>query len=231
MLIISYIVRPVFLPRSMLTSYYALLIIAACLISNELKQFSGIFLSVAFTVSSCLSLFSLYTFNGFPRSPNKKAFEYLSQVNDPKSIIIHDNKLSFFPMEFYNRGKFREVFIRDEPGSSNDTYAVPTQAAIGLSPISDLQHGVSGYSAIYFIVYTETIKEYLATGRSTIPPSNIWRINLPPKMSLSLMTLKFITLACHLNHEDQGLFSSLYYRNCLVITYLPISENTGIYGF
>jgi len=57
MLIISYIVRPVFLPRSMLTSYYALLIIAACLISNELKQFSGIFLSVAFTVSSCLSLF------------------------------------------------------------------------------------------------------------------------------------------------------------------------------
>jgi len=72
-------------------------------------------------------------------------------------------------MEFYNRGKFREVFIRDEPGSSNDTYAVPTQAAIGLSPISDLQHGVSGYSAIYFIVYTETIKEYLATGAINHP--------------------------------------------------------------
>jgi hypothetical protein len=89
----------------------------------------------------------------------------LQESSPAGSLVLHDNKLSFFPSHYY-APQLEQTFLPDVPGSSNDTLAPATQAVIGLYPTKDVQTAVQGKDNVYFVVYQETLDEYAQQGSS-----------------------------------------------------------------
>jgi hypothetical protein len=171
--IVSYLMRPVFVTRGFLVSslgYYGLVGYA---ISRAWQRGGGKLIAGAFILAAILSLPGQYYFNDFPRSPYQQAVTYLGTASDPASSrIIHETKLSFFPAAFYAPG-LPQVFLADEPGSPNDTFALPSQQAMQLFPQPDLSAAAGESRDIYFITYEQVFDEYAALGENT-PPNIRW---------------------------------------------------------
>jgi hypothetical protein len=91
---------------------------------------------------------------------------YLAQQH--AALILHDNKLSFFPCHFYNPD-LPQYFLPDEPGSHNDTYAASSQQAMDIFPIKDLESITNGETSIQFVVFERAIQEYQKAGEQNHP--------------------------------------------------------------
>ncbi len=57
-----------------------------------------------------------------------------------------------------------QSFLADAPGTANDTLAVPSQQAMQIYPVSDIQSAVGSHAQVYFVVFRQTIQEYQAAG-------------------------------------------------------------------
>ena len=166
--IASYLIRPVFVARGFLIAsigYYALIGVVLAL---RWDRGPGPFLAMAFGVSVIISLPSFYTFDTFPRSPFDQAAEYLTEMSGLKDLVVHENKLSFFPIHYY-QDSGNQVFLADEAGSSNDTYAPASQSAIGLVPMEDLEVATQGFESVYFVFFSQIRDEYRSTGLEDDP--------------------------------------------------------------
>ncbi|HWQ46049.1 MAG TPA: hypothetical protein VN376_04235, partial [Longilinea sp.] len=95
----------------------------------------------------------------FPRSDYREAADWIQAHMGESSIVIHDNKLSYFPMEYYSP-ELPQEFLADQPGSSNDTFALASQEAMGIFPQPSIETAVEGHQDIFFVVFQETIDEY-----------------------------------------------------------------------
>jgi 4-amino-4-deoxy-L-arabinose transferase-like glycosyltransferase len=166
--IVSYIMRPVFVPRGFIVSTLVYLVLAGVLIAKSWKNGVGKLLLGAFTAAALISLPYQYQYDEFPRSPFQQAAAYLEQAVQPDVRVIHDNKLSYFPMAFY-RPDLAQVFLADEPGSHNDTLAYASQAAMNLYAQPDLAYSSRQAESIYFVVFTKAIMEYQASGLEDHP--------------------------------------------------------------
>ncbi len=162
---ISYLMRPVFVTRGFLVSSLAYFGLAGWVISRSSRRGIGIVLGVTLMAAVAISLPSFYTFQEFPRSAFRETTTYLSEIVEPNDLILHDNKLSFFPSHYYNPS-LRQEFLADTPGSSNDTYAPSSQAALKLFPQSSIQSAAGGYGTVYFVVFQKAIDEYIAAGEN-----------------------------------------------------------------
>jgi 4-amino-4-deoxy-L-arabinose transferase-like glycosyltransferase len=168
MFIVSYFMRPIFVVRGFLFSAIAFYGLLGCIVSRiDLKLVKGILIG-SVLVCSVISLPFLYRFAEFPRSPFKQAAGYLAQNMDESSIALHDNKLSHFPMHYFNRA-LNQVFLPDEPGSFNDTLAFASQAAMKLYPVESIGEAVNGFDRIYFVVFEQAIQEYQDAGMPDHP--------------------------------------------------------------
>ena len=72
-------------------------------------------------------------YEGFPRSPYLPAATLLRQTLQPGDLVLHDNKLSFFPMHYF-APDLPQRYLPDLPGTANDTLAPGTTAVLGLPP-------------------------------------------------------------------------------------------------
>ena len=115
-----------------------------------------------------MSLPDQYLFDRFPRSPFNKAIGETDSRMTEEAVILHDNKLSFFPAYVYHP-EIRQVFLADAPGSTNDTYALQTQQAIDLFPEPSVDEAVDGYQEVYFVVFERTLEDYRSLGVETHP--------------------------------------------------------------
>jgi hypothetical protein len=115
-----------------------------------------------------VSLPAQYSFESFPRSPFQVAADDLAVIIKDGDVIIHDNKLSYFPMHFYQPG-LPQDFIADPPGSHNDTFAPESQLAMGIFPVADLGSAVGNVKHVWFIVFERAINEYAASGQQAHP--------------------------------------------------------------
>ncbi len=158
---ISYVTRPVFVPRGFLASTIIYLAIAGVLIARKWAKPVSMIVAVGLVGAAVIGLPHQVSFDSFPRSPFQQAGSFLSSQVKPGALVLHDNKLSFFPMKYFSPGLPQE-FLPDEPGSPNDTYALASQQAIGLFPAPDLAQAVEGVQTVYFVVFAETIREYQA---------------------------------------------------------------------
>jgi mannosyltransferase len=104
------------------------------------------------------SLWYQYGYSQFPRSPFREATAYLRAHYQAGDVIIHDNKLSFFPSHYYDRDLFQE-YIGDVPGSSTDTLALPTQEALGLLAQRDISHAVGEAERVWFVIFQRALDE------------------------------------------------------------------------
>ncbi|MDR3574764.1 MAG: glycosyltransferase family 39 protein [Anaerolineaceae bacterium] len=166
--IISYVMRPVFVPRGFLVSSMAYYGIAGIIISKNWPKGVGVLTVATFGLAAVISLPSQYLLNTFPRSPYQQAMSYLETVIQPGEQIIHDDKLSYFPSRYYSPD-LPQKFLADKPGSPNDTFAPGSQKAMDIFPQPDLAVAIADSQQFYFVVYTQTIQEYKAAGLADHP--------------------------------------------------------------
>lgn len=155
--VLSYLVYPVFVPRIFIISSIWFFIIVGHYISINSKSVIGRVNFVLLIFLSAFSLSHFYTFQSFPRSSFKELANQFRDV-DPVTPIIHDNKLSFFPTMFYVENK-HSYYIKDEPGSPNDTLALDSQTAIGYRAVDSIDQFLNRDSII-FVTFEKTISEY-----------------------------------------------------------------------
>ncbi len=157
--LVSYLIRPVFVPRGFLVAslgYYGL---AGRIIAKKWHKGVGIILAAAIIIAMGLSLPYFYQFQSFPRSPYKQLTDMLKNQIQPGDVIVYENKLIYFPSNFYNPD-LPQKFIADEPGSFNDTYAYQSQVAMQIIPDPDIASAVVDKNSVYFVVFEQTIQEY-----------------------------------------------------------------------
>jgi mannosyltransferase len=159
----SYLMRPIFVPRAFMLSSLALYgLIARLAASGKMRSVSlvvgglTVFLAVA-------GLPYQYTFNSFPRSPFQQADAYLEKQDLSGTLVLHDNKLSYFPMHFYDP-KLPGKFLPDAPGSGNDTLAAQTASVMGLIPEASTRSAIAGAERVAFVDFAEAEKEYTDQG-------------------------------------------------------------------
>jgi mannosyltransferase len=117
------------------------------------------------------SLWYQYNYAGFPRSPFRQANTYLRDHYEAGDAIVHENKLSFFPSHYYDRTLAQE-YVRDIPGSSTDTLALPTQEVLGLLAQADVQQAADDSRRVWFVVFQRALDEAAELG--TENPSKAW---------------------------------------------------------
>ena len=165
---ISYIMRPIFVPRGFILSMLVYAVLGGWMISRRWVKSIGPFLAAACILASLISLPAFYAFSGFPRSEFRNATVYLRESAMAGDVILHDNKLSFFPSHFYDI-TLPQSFLPDEPGSHNDTYALESQQAMGIYPTASVDQAVAGHERVWFVVFTRAIQEYADEGMSEHP--------------------------------------------------------------
>lgn len=160
---VSYLMRPVFVPRGFLVSSLAYFGLAGFVITRSWSRGAGKLIAAAFILAAALTLPSYYSFASFPRSPYKEAAAYVEQANKPGMLVIHETKLSYFPMHFY-APDLPQTFLADVPGSANDTFAPASQSAMNIFPAGDLPSAAQGKQTIFFITYSQVFAEYQQIG-------------------------------------------------------------------
>ena len=166
--IVSYLIRPVFVPRGFIISSLFYYIILAMLILRQDRKVLSYGLLGLYLVSVVIGYPFQMRFLEFPRSPFQQAVNDLSQKVKTGDLILHDNKLSYLPMLYYAPDLSMQ-FLADEPGSFNDTFAAASQEAMQIFPLADLDKSLHDSQMVYFVVFTKTIEEYKQMGYSDHP--------------------------------------------------------------
>jgi len=104
------------------------------------------------------SLWHQYTYAEFPRSPFREANAYLRGLYRTGDVIVHDNKLSFFPSHYYDRDLAQE-YVGDAPGSATDTLALPTQEVLCLLAQPDMAHAAAGAPRVWLVTFQRALDE------------------------------------------------------------------------
>jgi 4-amino-4-deoxy-L-arabinose transferase-like glycosyltransferase len=165
--------RPVYVIRALLPAalaYYVLL--AAGFVRGTLPRPVkwGVAVPAALIVGA--SLWNHYAYAQFPRPPFDNAAAFLRAHAEPGDVIVHSNKLTFFPTHYYDR-TLPQSFIADAPGSPSDTLAYPTQVALGLFATPDLAIATRGHDRVWFVLLRRAVDEYRAAGQAD-HPQRIW---------------------------------------------------------
>jgi len=165
---VSYLMRPLFVPRGLILSSVAYYVLAARVSAAQRGRLVRAVLLLAFVVPALMGLPAQYTFDEFPRSPCQPAIEFLRAHIRPGDVVLHDNKLSHFPMYYYGPD-LPQVFLPDESGSHNDTFARVTQDAMEIWPVEDMEAATTGAERVWFVFFTRALEECAAMGLSDHP--------------------------------------------------------------
>ncbi|MGQ9502300.1 MAG: glycosyltransferase family 39 protein [Anaerolineae bacterium] len=165
--------NPVYVVRALLPSALAYYVLLARLWVHRVWS-KPVRWSILFpcTLIVVVSLWNHYTYMGFPRAPFERVATFLRAHYQVGDVIVHSNKLSFFPVHYYDR-TLPQSFIADPPGSPSDTLAYPTQEALGLFAIPDLATAVRGHERVWFVIFRRAMEEYRAAGY-TDHPHRLW---------------------------------------------------------
>ncbi len=161
---VSYLISPVFVPRGFLAATLAYLAIAGTIVARKWPKPIALILAMSLVAAAAIGLPHQISNDNFPRSPFQEAGNYINSHLDSGSLVLHDNKLSYFPMAYY-WPDLPQKFLADAPGSANDTYAPASQEAMELFPESSLEQAIGQHKKIYFVVFKEAIQEYQAAGQ------------------------------------------------------------------
>lgn len=161
---LSYLMRPMFVPRAFLSAYVGLAAFLGVLVSRSSaveKCLIGVFIAV----SSIFTLPTSIHYNKFPRSPFMEANRFIASEINVNGVILHDNKLSYFPSKVYAPG-LNSRFLKDAAGSANDTLAEKTLLALDMTAYDDVNTAIYGFERVFFVVFAQTLEEYGAIGEN-----------------------------------------------------------------
>lgn len=151
--------KPVYLTRALLPSALMFYIALGWLMArSRLPRPLFVFIAVMFglTVVSTLSIY--YTWDTFPRPPFEVADIYIAGQWQAGDRIVHANKITALPMIYYNRS-LPQSYLRDAPGSPEDTLASATQQTLGLFADDNINNATKGSSRVWFVIFQEQIAQ------------------------------------------------------------------------
>ncbi len=170
--ILSFLIRPVFVPRGAMASALMYGILLAFVASRAPRVFQIGLAAFALLFASALLPFYYSAYGEWRRAPYVEADAFLRAQRREGDVILHDNKLAFLPMHLYDRA-LPQVFLADPPQSDNDTFAPASQAAMELYPI-DFDQAVRGKTRVWFVIYQTAIDEAQALNQ---PHANLARLD------------------------------------------------------
>ena len=161
--------RPVYLERALLPAALFYLVATGWLLARgRLPRPLRLTLTALLAVGIAGSLFNHYTYDRFPRPPFPRLVTELQAQLGPGEVVVHDNKLTFFPARYY-APQLPQTFCPDLPGSGSDTLALPTQQALGFYATPLTQTVGSGVSGVWYVAFAQTWDEYRALGYDDAP--------------------------------------------------------------
>ncbi len=162
-------VRPVYIIRALMPAFLWYVVLIGWVLA-ETPPLPSRAVALALAAMILLVLPAYYTYAEFPRSPFQRTARALHDRVQPNDAIVHDNKLSFFPMHYYDRALVQS-FIADPSGAGSDTLALPTQRALQLYA-SALQDATANKSRVWFIIFQEALDQSAQQGRPH--PNKAW---------------------------------------------------------
>jgi mannosyltransferase len=165
---LSYVIKPIFVARGFILASMTFCGAAGWAVQAGWKQGIGKILLAGFIAAALIGLPAQASYADFPRSPYREAAADLVKKVQPGEVVVHDNKLSYFPFRFYEP-ELREVFLADIPGSGNDTFAPASQQAMAIFPEENIQSAAGDSRIVYFVVFSNAIAEYKAIGEKNHP--------------------------------------------------------------
>jgi 4-amino-4-deoxy-L-arabinose transferase-like glycosyltransferase len=151
--------RPVYLERALLPSALFYLVAVGWLLARGgLPRFLNAGLAGLLIVTVAGSLVGHYAYARFPRPPFREATAYLQERVEPADAIVHTNKLTFFPMHVY-AADLAGKFLADQPGSPEDTLALPTQEALGIFATPTMAEAVGSTERVWLVYFTEELEQ------------------------------------------------------------------------
>ncbi|MBI2864830.1 MAG: glycosyltransferase family 39 protein [Chloroflexi bacterium] len=158
------LVRPIYVERVLIAPSILYLILLAWAAERLRPRFMAPVLLVPVILVSAWSLLAYYQYDGFPRVAFPRVVDSLKDSVQAGDVIVHDNKLTFFPA-YYLRRDLPQRFLPDPDWSMNDTLAGQTQDALGLRA-SALAEAVEGKSRVWFVVFEKSLTEAREQGRA-----------------------------------------------------------------
>lgn len=149
---------PVYLTRTLMPSFVTVVVLVAWLLAR-VPPIPARVLVAAMGAVALASLVFYYSYADFPRPPFRDALVYLDTHMQSGDAIVHDNKLTFFPMYYYARqDPLMQSFIADPAGAASDTLARPTQTALGLFA-NGLEDATHARNRVWFVMFREAREE------------------------------------------------------------------------
>jgi hypothetical protein len=154
--------RPLYLERALLPSALFYLVAVGWLLAQRgLPRPLRLGLAAMLAVATAGSLGVHYTYAGFPRPPFREAAAYLRDHVGPTDVVVHTNKLTYFPMHARDPD-VPGIFLADPPGSPQDTLALPTQEALGMFATPTIAEGVGAAERVWLVYFSRELEEIRA---------------------------------------------------------------------
>jgi 4-amino-4-deoxy-L-arabinose transferase-like glycosyltransferase len=155
--------RPVYLTRALLPSGLILYIALAWLLTRaRLPRPILVIITLPWLATIGLGLYTHYTWQTFPRPPFDAAVAYLAAQVQDGDQVVHANKITMLPMAYYARFESRTIsqrYLRDVPGSGEDTLARPTQEVLNLLADECLPLAAKGSNRVWFVIFQRQIDQ------------------------------------------------------------------------
>jgi 4-amino-4-deoxy-L-arabinose transferase-like glycosyltransferase len=163
------LVRPVYIIRALMPAFLWYIILIGWMLA-ELPRLLSRAVIILLGAILFMILPAYYTYAEFPRSPFEDAARGLDRRVQSNDVVVHDNKLSYFPMYYYDRG-LAQTFVADPSGAGSDTLALPTQRALQLYA-SALPDATANKSRIWFIIFRQALDQAEQDGHPH--PNKAW---------------------------------------------------------
>lgn len=170
MFVLSYLLRSIFVVRALILSALAFAMLVGWLVARARNVVTQSAFAVCGVALLVVPLAFQSGYDDFPRSPYPLAVAYLRANARADDAIVHDNKLSFFPMRYYDRA-LPQTWLADPPAAGSDTLAPETMQALQIFP-SAPEDATRGKARVWLVIFQRAIDEARAEGRSH--PNLIW---------------------------------------------------------
>ncbi len=157
MFVISYVVYPVFIPRGLIISSLAYYVLLAMLASRSRIHIRAAIVVAASAIALAALPYLYAAWGDWRRAPFTEANRFLRERYREGDLILHDNKLAFFPMHLYDRALPQE-FMADPVGSANDTLAQTSKDAMGLFPV-EFDAVIQGHRRVWFVIFQTALDQ------------------------------------------------------------------------
>lgn len=163
MFVFSYAVRSIFVVRALIVSSAAFASLVGWLLARVDSAMARRSLTALAVALVTVALAFQLPYSAFPRPPFPAADTYLQANLQAQDAIVHDNKLTFFPMHYYNRA-LSQVWLPDPAGAGSDTLSSATMEQLGIFP-STPEDAIASKSRVWFVIFQRAIDEAESAGR------------------------------------------------------------------